>query len=64
MASGTEFDWDAPAEEKKTRRPGGSFTARFTSQCPECWEDIEEGDVAYMRDGQAVCGECVEGGWG
>lgn len=63
----SEFSWDdAVGEPQSTanREPRGAFTASFDSECPECFDLIEEGDRAVMRGGAALCMECAEVGWG
>jgi hypothetical protein len=40
-------------------RPGPLFIASFTTECPICLDDVEEGDEARMFENEAHHAECV-----
>jgi hypothetical protein len=50
----TFYDRDSLA----SRDLGPWFTARYDSECNECFGDIWEGDQARYKEGEVVCEEC------
>lgn len=59
--TGTTADpFGPPSKAPVPDRPGPVFLAAFATECPECGQDVEEGDRARMTPDGAVHAECVE----
>lgn len=49
--------FDSPSEIPPSQSP--PFAAGFDSECAWCPEDIEEGDMIVMRDGEVIHESCA-----
>lgn len=50
--------WNDIVRGPQWRPLAGGFEAKYESDCPECEDLIEIGDMIFMRDGRAVCEAC------